>query len=92
MLHASQVPYDVCSFLKKKGIKILEAPSLNEVRYGYACNFVALRPGLVVMPEGSPRCQELLEKNGVEVLTVDISEIIKGRGAMHCITAFLKRG
>lgn len=92
MIHASQVPYDVINVLKKKGYKILEAPSETEVRQQFGCNFVALEPGKIVMPTGSPRCQELLEKNGVEVLNVDISEIKKGRGALHCITAFLKRG
>ena len=92
MLHASQIPYDICQTLKKKGIKILEAPSQTEVRYTFACNFVALKPGLVVMAEGNPRCQEVLEKNGIEVIAVNVSEIIKGRGALHCITAFLKRG
>ena len=30
--------------------------------------------------------------NGVKVITIDISEIMKGKGALHCITAFLKRG
>ena len=92
MIHAPQVPYDVVDVLKKKGYKILEAPSRTEVRESFGCNFVALEPGLVVMPKGNPRAQELLEKNGVKVITVDISEIMKGRGALHCITAFLKRG
>ena len=32
------------------------------------------------------------KKNGVKVETPDISEIMKGRGALHCITAYLKRG
>ena len=92
MIHASQVPYDIVDALKKKGYKILEAPSTTEVRETFGCNFVALESGLVVMPEGNPRCQEVLEKNGIKVITVDISEIMKGRGALHCITAFLKRG
>ncbi len=92
LVHASQVPYDVLDMLKKKGYKILEAPSLTEVRYTFACNFVALEPGLIVMPKGNPRTQELLEENGIKVIAVDISEITKGRGAMHCITAYLKRG
>ena len=78
--------------LKRKGYKILEAPSRTEVRESFGCNFVALEPGLVLMPQGNPRCQELLENNGVKVITIDISEIMKGRGALHCITAFLKRG
>ncbi|HCX62914.1 arginine deiminase family protein [Sedimentibacter sp.] len=92
MIHASQVPYDVCDALKKCGCKILEAPSTTEVRSTFGCNFVALKPGLIVMPEGNPRSQELLENNGIKVITVDVSEIMKGKGAIHCVTAFLKRG
>ena len=92
LIHASQVPYDIIDMLMKKGYKILEAPSTTEVRETFGCNFVALEPGKVVMPAGNPRTQELLEKNGIEVITVEISEIIKGRGALHCITAYLKRG
>ena len=92
MAHVSQVPYDIIDALKKRGYKILEAPSRTEVREGFGCNFVALEPGLVLMPQGNPRCQELLEQNGVKVITIDISEIMKGKGALHCITAFLKRG
>ena len=57
-----------------------------------AINFVAIEPGTVVMPAGNPRSQELLEKNGIKVIPVDISEILKGYGAIHCCTAFLKRG
>ena len=92
MIHASQVPYDVCDALKKKGIKLLECPSRVEAKEGLAINFVAIEPGTVVMPAGNPRSQELLEKNGIKVIPVDISEILKGYGAIHCCTAFLKRG
>lgn len=92
MLHASQIPYDIVDMLKRKGYKILEVPSQSELRENFSCNFVALEPGRILMPEGSPRAQELLEKNGIKVETIDISEIIKGKGALHCITAFLKRG
>ncbi|MBQ6900348.1 MAG: amidinotransferase [Firmicutes bacterium] len=92
LMHASQVPYDIVDMLKKKGYKMLEAPSRTEVRETFGCNFVALEPGYILMPEGNPRTQELLEKNGIKVKTVNISEIIKGKGALHCITAYLKRG
>ncbi|MCI8608041.1 MAG: amidinotransferase [Firmicutes bacterium] len=92
LIHASQVPYDIIDMLKKKGYKILEAPSQTEVRETFACNFVALEPGHILMSEGNPRTQELLENNGIKVETVNISEIMKGRGALHCITAYLKRG
>ena len=92
LVHAGQVPYDIIDMLKKKGYKILEAPSRTEVRETFGINFVTLEPGHIVMPAGNPRTQELLEKNGVKVETPDISEIMKGRGALHCITAYLKRG
>lgn len=92
MAHVSQVPYDVLDALKRKGFKIVEAPSRTEVRETFGCNFVALEPGLIVMPEGNPRCQEALENNGIKVITINISEIMKGKGALHCITAYLKRG
>lgn len=32
LVHAGQVPYDIIDMLKKKGYKILEAPSRTEVR------------------------------------------------------------
>ena len=92
LIHAGQVPYDIIDMLKKKGYKILEAPSRTEVRDTFGINFVTLEPGHIVMPAGNPRTQELLEKNGVKVEAPDISEIMKGRGALHCITAYLKRG
>ncbi len=91
VIHASQVPYDVCDALKKLGIKLLECPSQTEAKVSFAINFVALKPGLIVMPEGNPRTRELLEDNGVQVISVNIDEIMKGYGAMHCCTAFLKR-
>ena len=78
--------------LKTKGYHVLEAPSRTEVRETFACNFVALSPGHIVMAEGNPRTQELLEKNGITVIPVEFDEVMKGFGAIHCCTAFLKRG
>ena len=92
LIHASQVPYDIIDMLKKKGYEILEAPSQSEVRERFACTFVALEPNHIVIAEGPVRTIELLEKHGVKVETVDVSEITKGKGSLHCITAFLKRG
>ena len=91
MAHVSQVPYDVLDALKRKGYKILEIPSQTEAR-NLACNVVALERGHLLMTEGFPRTRELLDQKGVKVTTVNISEILKGRGSLHCITAYLKRG
>ena len=92
LIHASQVPYYIIDMLKKKGYEILEAPSQTEVRECFACNFVALEPNHIVIAKGPERTIEMLEKHGVKVETVDVSEITKGKGSLHCITAFLKRG
>lgn len=92
MIHASQVPYDVCDALKKKGVKLLECPSQTEAKQTFAINFVALKPGQIVMAAGNPRSRELLEQNGIEVIPVEFDEVMKGFGAIHCCTAFLKRG
>lgn len=86
-----QVPYDVCRALMDLGFTIVEAPDIVEVKTGFAINFVALEPGKVVMPKGNPRCKAALEEAGVTVVEVDVSEIAKGWGAIHCMTAFIKR-
>lgn len=91
MIHASQVPYYVVDILKKKGFRILEAPSLTEAKYRSATNFVAIEPGHVVISVGAPRTVEVLEKAGIKVDVLDLSELNKGRGSVHCMTAFLKR-
>ncbi len=91
MVHASQVPYDVCAALREKGIEVVEAPSRTEAKETMGINFVAIKPGFVVQAEGNPRCREVLEKKGVEVVTVDVFELLKGWGGIHCATAFLKR-
>ena len=67
-------------------------PFANRSKQSFAINFVAIKPGLIAMPAGNPRSQELLEKNGITVIPVEFDEVMKGFGAIHCCTAFLKRG
>jgi len=86
-----QTPYDVVEELMKKDFEILEAPSIDEVKQGMAVNVVALEPGKVLMPEGNKKTKKYLEKNGVEVIEIDVSELMKAYGSLHCMTAFLSR-
>ena len=86
-----QTPYDVWQPLNRKGIEILEVPSIDELRNCLALNFVALAPRKIVIPHDVPETIKLLEKHDVEVIPVDVSELRKGWGAIHCMTAFLKR-
>jgi len=86
-----QTPYDVVKALLDRDFRILENPWIEEVKLTFGVNFVALEPGKVVMPAGNPKSKKILEDAGIEVIDVDISELMKGWGAIHCMTAFLKR-
>ncbi len=83
-------PELVYEALEKRGFRVLEIPTLEE-RDNLAANLVALEPGKVVMPAGNPKTRQLLVEAGIECIEVDVSELKKGGGALHCITAFLKR-
>jgi N-dimethylarginine dimethylaminohydrolase len=84
-------PFIVCEKLLERGFRIVELQNPAEARFGYAVNFVALEPGTILMPSGNPESAEALANAGLKVLETDMSEIIKGMGAVHCCTAFLSR-
>ncbi|HYF90649.1 MAG TPA: arginine deiminase family protein [Symbiobacteriaceae bacterium] len=84
-------PFVVCDKLMEKGYKIVEVQSPREARHGYATNFVALEPGVVVMSAGNPETAEALDAHGIRVIEVEMPEILKGMGGVHCCTAILHR-
>jgi N-dimethylarginine dimethylaminohydrolase len=86
-----QVPYDVVAPLRDRGFDIIEADDPDEVKEKFACNFVALEPGKVVAPAGADKTHAKMRDAGIEVITVGLDQIMNGWGAVHCMTAFLKR-
>lgn len=86
-----QTPFAAVEALQRHGFRILEVDSPEEATQTFATNFVALEPGLVVMPAGNPRTAERLAEAGVRVIEAAVDELMKGWGAIHCLTAFLKR-
>lgn len=91
MIFAWQVPHDVVMALRKRGYEILEAPSIEEVKNGGGMNWVAVSPRKILLPKGNPQTRAFLEGKDVEVIEVDVSELQKGWGAIHCMSVFLKR-
>lgn len=86
-----QIPYDVVRPLLDRGFSIVEATNLEEIKLRACINFVALEPGTVVMPAGCPETKGKMEDAGIEVIEAEMDEILKGWGAIHCMTAFLRR-
>ncbi len=54
-------------------------------------NMVAVRPGRVVMGSGCDAVRKLLEGEGTDVIEVNVDEVLKGGGGVHCLTGVLRR-
>ncbi|BDH60681.1 nitrate reductase [Lysinibacillus sp. PLM2] len=86
-----QVPYDVVNSLIEREFEIIEATNLEEIKVNACINFVAIEPGKVVMPANCPETKMKIENAGIQVIEAPMDEILKGWGAIHCMTAFLRR-
>lgn len=86
-----QTPFEVADVFRRRGYRMIEIDTPHEAKRGMASNFVCLEPGCVVMPQGSPRTREKMEEAGVQVIAADVSELQKGWGGIHCMTASLAR-
>lgn len=86
----SQTPARVRTLLASHGIRTVALPD-EEVIAGMALNLLALGPRQVMLPSGNPVSRRRLEQQGVDCIEVDVSELMKGGGALHCMTAVLQR-
>jgi len=83
-------PVALLQDLAAAGIATIEVDDDDFAEQG--CNVLAVRPGVVVMTDATPRTQAKLEAAGVEVHTYAASEINKGDGGPTCLTRPILRG
>lgn len=91
VIHACQVPYEVVDTLRERATGSSKFPLSLRQNMVMRRTLLRLEPGHVVSSNLAPRAVEELQKAGITVDVLDLSELNKGRGSVHCMTAFLKR-
>ncbi len=86
-----RTPLSVVRKLRERDFRVIEVLDADEANAELPLNGVALAPGKLLMPAGGIRHRRLFEDAGVECVPVEIDELIKAGGGVHCMTAFLKR-
>ena len=87
LVDGARLPHWFLDRLRRMGIGLI----WRHPEEDWAVNCIATRPGRVIMSDSSPRTQELLERHGVEVITVPYDEVQKFSGGVHCSTMELLR-
>jgi N-dimethylarginine dimethylaminohydrolase len=88
LIDAAGLPFDFLARLKEEGIETIHADTSEGE---WSLNALCLRPGRVLMAAGTPRTAEILDRAGVEVVTVEYGELHKNGGGVHCSTMELLR-
>ena len=80
---------DVVAWLKAKKIDIIPVPFQDTVTLG--CNVMSLGKDRVIAPRHSRTLIEALKARGFTVAEMDMSEISKTGGGIHCMAQALRR-
>ena len=89
VVYEREAPVTLLQELAKRGIKTISVP--DEEYLSLACNVLAIRPGVVVMPSGNPITAQLLRDAGIEVHIYKADVINRGEGGPTCLTRPLWR-
>jgi N-dimethylarginine dimethylaminohydrolase len=86
-----RTPFIVWQTLRERGFRFIEVEDEVEAQECLPLNFVALAPGKILMPAGGEKLKARYHEAGVETVEVEVRELIKAGGGIHCMTAFLRR-
>lgn len=81
------LPYWFITRLQAMGIQLF----WRHPEEHWSVNCLVTRPGRVIMSDSSPRTQRLLERHGIEVVSIPYDEVQKFCGGVHCSTMELVR-
>lgn len=84
--------YQIYSSLKKHGFKIINLENLYEVDKLMSINFVSVNDEMLLINKGAKDTIEKYHSCGVECIEIDVSELMKGGGSIHCLSGVIKRG
>lgn len=80
---------NLLTWLKERGIEVIEVGSFERQMRG--TNVVCLAPGKCVMYKWVDKTARELSEHGVDVLAIEGSELLRGGGGPHCMTAPILR-
>jgi N-dimethylarginine dimethylaminohydrolase len=85
------LPAGLYALLADLGVRLVEVPEAEYATLG--CNVLAVRPGVVIVAEGSPGMRRALEAASCEVHAVPLREVGQnGSGGVTCLTRPILRG
>ena len=88
LIRFRETPLKAVQVLRERGFRLIECPPEDVHMPG---NIVPLAPGHLLAPAGNPHTKALLEDAGCALIEVELREIQKSGGSIHCMTGFLKR-
>jgi len=91
VVYPKRTPYKIIQTLQRYGFRLIDVEDGEEAHHRLPMNFVAFEPGVILMPTGGENLQAKYEEAGIRCITVDVGELIKAGGGIHCMTGFLKR-
>ena len=86
----------LCSALKLDSVKIIPSGGSDRItaareQWNDSTNTLAISPGTVVTYRRNTASNDALRKNGVDVVEIEGSELVRGRGGPRCMSMPLRR-